>query len=322
MHVLFISAFIAAVLTSNNGFALPAGDDRDVCPPPDRIAPCTCIRAHDSNRITANCSNFTDATALKNIFVKNKDWSIEDVHIDQCVMSYLPAEMLEKARFQSLNVSFTTLYTLFDVTPVKTPELNLYLYNVKLLRGFEWKSIANSTLLELMTYNLPIKHFGKEFIDNIPKTVRGLWFDDSKTVTIAPKAFADLPDLRYLAVTGGSLKQLNRDMFPKPTKLLYLQFSSQKISSLPDGLLDDMDTLRMFRIENNFLTTVSQKAFSRWVRAYGLEGNPIDCNCDIKWLTTPDGLDLSKMTGHCAQPDSMKNKKLSTLQHSDFSYCK
>ncbi|GFT23462.1 uncharacterized protein NPIL_556351 [Nephila pilipes] len=301
MHFVLISAFIAGVFISGHGCLLFAGDDERTCPPPDQIAPCTCFRATGLNRITALCSNFTDAIAIKNIFVKNPDWSLEDVHIDQCVMSYLPAEMLEKARFQSLNVSSTTLYTLFDVTPAKTPELNLYLHNVKLLRGFEWASIVNSTLLELMTYNLPINHFGKEFIDNIPKTVRGLWFDNSKTAEIAPKAFAALPHLKYLAVTGGSLT------------------NSQKITSLPDGLLNDMDTLVMLRIENNYLTTVSQKVFIGQESIYGLEGKPISCNCEIKWITS--GLDLSRVSGECSQPDSMKNKKFATLKRSDFNYC-
>ncbi|GFT23460.1 uncharacterized protein NPIL_556341 [Nephila pilipes] len=322
MLFLLISALFVSVFTSSYGFLLFAGDDKDICPPIDQIDPCTCYKAPVSHRIIAHCSNFTDATALKNIFVKNPDWSINDVYIEQSVMSYLPAEMLEKARFQSLNVSSTTLYTLFDVTPAKTPELNLYLHNVKLLRGFEWASLANSTLLELMTYNLPIKRFGKEFIDNIPKTVRGLWFDNSKTVEIAPKAFAALPHLKYLAVTGGSLTKLSRDMFPKPTELYYLQFSSQKISSLPDGLLSDMDALVMFRIENNQLMTVSQKVFIGKERIFGLEGNPINCNCEIKWITSTDGLDLSRISGDCSQPDSMKTKKLAALKPSDFSYCK
>ncbi|GFT23466.1 uncharacterized protein NPIL_556371 [Nephila pilipes] len=219
--VLFIAI---AIVTSSYAFVISSDDDRDVCPPRDQIAPCTCFRARYTKRVTALFENFTDAMDIERIFEKNPSWKIEDVHIDQCVMSYLPAVMLEKARFQSLNVSSTTLYTLFDVTPVKTPELNLYLHNVKLLRGFEWTSIANSNLKEFMTFGLVIRHFGKEFIDNIPDTVKGLWFENSKTVNIAPKAFAKLSNLEVLTITGGSIKKISRDMLPKAAKLFFLDF--------------------------------------------------------------------------------------------------
>lgn len=319
MNFLLIYVFILSVFTSGYSFSLSASED-NVCPPPVQIAPCTCFKS-SAGRITALCTNFTDTTDFLNIFEKNIHWNLQDVHINQSVMSYLPAKILETARFQSLNVSHTTLNTLFDVAPVKTPELNLYLYNVKLLRGFQWSSIANSTLFELMTYNLPFRYFGKEFKDNIPKKVKGLWFENSKTMNIIPQAFADLSSLKYLSVTGGSLKTLTRDMFPKPTALWYLDFSSQKISNLQEGLLDDMPTLKMFRIEDNFLTTLSPKVFIKSVYINGLKGNPINCNCEIKWITATNGLDLHRTTGQCSEPESMKNTKLSALKLSDFNYC-
>ncbi|GFT07407.1 uncharacterized protein TNCV_3788881 [Trichonephila clavipes] len=221
MNYLSVLVFVVAVVTCNYAFAY---DDRDVCPPPDQIAPCKCFRAPFTKRITALCTNFTNAMEIQNIFDRNPGWNLQDVHIDSCVMPYIPAQMLEKARFQSLNLSSSSLYTMFDVTPVKTPELNLYLHNVKLLRGFQWSDIANSTLRELTTFGLIVRHFGKEFVDNIPKTVKALWFENSKTVNIAPKAFSSLPELEVLSVIRGSLKAISRDMFPKPTKMMFMDF--------------------------------------------------------------------------------------------------
>lgn len=214
--------FFAFVVCSQGSIILREGS---VCPPPEQISPCTCFKnAQNLQRVTGLCSNFTDAVALGEIFTKNPNWNLQDVHIDRAVMAYIPALMLEKAVFQSLNVSSTTLVTLFDVTPVTTPELNLYLYDLRLMRGFQWSSIAHANLLELGAWNTDIKNFGQDFKDNIPINVERLMFENTKTSKITHQAFENLQKLTILSITRGSIKTISRDMFPRPWKVNYLDF--------------------------------------------------------------------------------------------------
>ncbi|GFR17862.1 uncharacterized protein TNCT_472241 [Trichonephila clavata] len=318
MKHLSVLVFVVAVVTCN--YAVFAYDDSDVCPPPDQIAPCTCFRAPLTKRITALCTNFTNAMDIQDIFDRNPGWNLQDVHIDRSAMQYLPAQMLEKARFQSLNLSSSVLHTMFDVTPVKTPELNLYLHDVKLSRGFQWSDIANSTLRELTIFGLVIRHFGQKFIDNIPKTVKALWFENSNTASISPRAFANLSELEVLSVIRGSLKTISRDMFPKPTRMMFLDFSYHRISKLPEDIFSDMPHLGVFRFEGNRIKTMSEKVFIKSNALYGLIGNPIVCNCDIKWITTGK-VTLQLVKGECVEPNALKGRKLETLKPSDFSYC-
>ncbi|GBN70296.1 hypothetical protein AVEN_20871-1 [Araneus ventricosus] len=225
MNFLQLFLFSAGVVTCVYGNAIPAGYDAEsLCPPPENIAPCTCFKAPITNRVTARCSNFTNSYEIKAIFDRNPDWDLQDVWIDESVMPFLPAKMLEEAHFQSLNVSSTSLVTLFDTTPVTTPELNLYLFDVKILRGFRWSDIANSTLLEMGTFNMTIRSLGKDFKDNIPKGMQRLWFENTGITSIKNQAFSHLQKLNILAIRGGSLKKLFRDWFPRPWNVIYFDF--------------------------------------------------------------------------------------------------
>ncbi|GBO43480.1 hypothetical protein AVEN_212957-1 [Araneus ventricosus] len=225
MNFLPILLFGAGVVTCVYGNAIPAGyDAENLCPPPENIAPCTCFKAPVTNRVTARCSNFTNSYEIKAIFDRNPDWDLQDVWIDESVMPFLPAKMLEEAHFQTLNVSSTSLVTLFDKTPVTTPELNVYLYDVKILRGFQWSDIANSTLLEMGTWNMTIRSLGKDFKDNIPKGVQRLYFENTGITSIKNEAFSRLQNLNILVIRRGSLKKMSRDWFPRPWNVTYLDF--------------------------------------------------------------------------------------------------
>ncbi|GIX80105.1 uncharacterized protein CEXT_520671 [Caerostris extrusa] len=95
-----LKIFLAAVIvTCGYCFEIRARGNEDICPPSEQIQPCTCFRDSKSQRVTALCKNFTHAEDLKEIFDKNPNWGLEDIHIDNSIMAYLPAVMLEKSSF-------------------------------------------------------------------------------------------------------------------------------------------------------------------------------------------------------------------------------
>ncbi|GBN93771.1 hypothetical protein AVEN_227878-1, partial [Araneus ventricosus] len=272
MNLLPILLFGAGVATCVYGNAIPAGyDAENFCPPPEDIAPCTCFKAPITNRVTARCSKFTNSYEIKAIFDRNPNWDLQDVWIDESVMPFLPAKMLEEAHFQTLNVSSTSLVTLFDKTPVTTPGLNLYLYDVKILRGFRWSEIANSNLLLMKTRNMNIRSLGQDFKDNIPKGVRRLSFENTGITSIRNRAFSDLRNLKILEIRRGSLKKMSRDWFPRPWNLTYLDFSYHKIAALPDDIFADIPMLSFFVFEGNLLSTISEKVFTKHTVFYAFK---------------------------------------------------
>ncbi|GBN18383.1 hypothetical protein AVEN_67312-1 [Araneus ventricosus] len=317
LPILLFSAGVVACVYSN---AIPAGyDAENLCPPPENIAPCTCYKSPFTYRVTARCSNFTNSYEIKAIFDRNPDWKLQEVWIDGSVMPFLPAKMLEEAHFQFLNVSSTSLVTLFDKTPVTTPELSLYMYDVKILRGFQWSDIANSTLLEMRTRNMTIRSLGKDFKDNIPKGVQRLYFENTGITSIKNQAFSHLQKLKVLEIRRGSLKKLSRDWFPRPWNVTYLDFSYQKIAALPEDILADLPMLSVFFFEGNLLSTISEKVFSDVMVFYILKGNPINCNCNIKWII---GKFLPLfLQGECAEPESLKGTELKYLTKDNFRHC-
>ncbi|KAF8767983.1 protein slit-like [Argiope bruennichi] len=320
MNFLPILFFCTTFVTYVYSNVMPAGDaEEKLCPPPENIAPCICFKAPITERVTAQCSNFTNAYDIKAIFDKNPNWNLQDVWIDNSVMAFLPAKMLEKAQFQTLNVSSTTLITLFDTTPVTTPELNLYMTDVRLQRGFQWKSIANSTLLELGIWNMSVKSFGQEFKDNVPKKVQRLWFENTGTVSIRNQAFSLLQNLQILVLKRGSLKKISRDMFPRPWNVVYLDLSYQKIADLPEDMFVDLPKLGFFLFEGNMLTTISEKVFIKHKVFYSFNGNPINCDCNIKWVI--EKMNPSFLIGKCVEPESLKGTELKTLTPENFRYC-
>ncbi|KAG8181130.1 hypothetical protein JTE90_000782 [Oedothorax gibbosus] len=297
-----------------------------VCPPPELISPCTCFINTDreyANRVTAQCSNFTNSQDLAEIFTKNPNWNIQDVHIDGAVMPYIPAVMFEEAVFQSLNVSSSTLQTLFDETPNTTQELSLYMHNVKFLRGFQWSSIARANLKELWACNTDIWNFGLEFKKNIPIKVQALRFENTNTKKITDKAFENLKDLIIMTLKGGSIKVISRDMFPRPWNVTFLDLSFHKITILSEDMFADMPGLKIFLFEGNLLRTLPGKAFTENVLLnvrFFFVGNPLNCNCDMKWITVP-GKIRHYFAGKCAEPESFKGKLLASFNETDFSFC-
>ncbi|KAF8767981.1 Nyctalopin like protein [Argiope bruennichi] len=306
----------STIITTSIGFS--NSSDKAHCPPPEEVKPCTCS---DSGEVSALCTGIHDESAIINVFSKHSNWNIHAVHFDRCILDYIPSAIVNYGNIEKLNVSSSTLSSLFDEPPTKTPKITIYLYDVKFSRGIEWELLANSSISGLGTFNVDIRHFGKDFKEYMPEVVKHLWFEDSKTVRITHQAFQRMINLEILTLTGGSLKHISRDMFPRPWNIKFLNLSRQKFTSLPKDLFEDLPELTMFSIMKNHLTTIDVDIFTKSGASYFLHDNPIYCNCDIKWITT-SGKESSKVFfGKCADPDSFKGKSLNTLTEEDFNFC-
>ncbi|GBM97474.1 hypothetical protein AVEN_103887-1 [Araneus ventricosus] len=216
MWFLLVLFYVSTITVPTFGFLIQNGGS--LCPPPEEVAPCTCSEVSD--RVTALCKGISNARTIEKVFSKNPDWNLQDVHFDQCVLDYIPSSIVKSARFQTLNVTSSTLVSLFDAAPVKTPEINVYLYDVKILRGVQWEFFSNATLKEFGAWNVDIEHFGTSFKEHMPQVVTNLWFDNTKTASISHQAFQHMVNVEMFTLVGGSLKKISRDMFPRPWKVL------------------------------------------------------------------------------------------------------
>ncbi|GBO36957.1 hypothetical protein AVEN_91188-1, partial [Araneus ventricosus] len=261
----FIPLSVSAIIVSSFGFSLQ--NAKPHCPPPEEVKPCTCS---DSGEVSALCRNIKDGNALTNAFSKNLNWNIERVHFDHCTIDYIPSSILTYDSLKKINVSSSTLGSLFDEAPVKTPEIDIYLYDVKLLRGLKWEIFKDSSISGLGTFKFEIRHFGKDFKEYMPQGVKNLWFENSKTVRITHQAFQRMVNLDVLVLTGGSLKSISRDMFPRPWNIKFWNLSQQKLTALPKDIFDDLPQLTMFSLMKNFLTTIDEEVFTKSGTTYYL----------------------------------------------------
>ncbi|GBO33185.1 hypothetical protein AVEN_52256-1 [Araneus ventricosus] len=167
---------------------------------------------------------------------------------------------------------------------------------------------------------MTIRSLGKDFKDNVPKGVQILWFENTGITSIKNQAFSHLQNLNFLVIRGGSLKKLSRDWFPRPWNVTYLDFSYHKIAALPEDIFADIPMLSFFRFEGNLLSTISEKVFTKHTVYYAFKGNPINCNCNIKWIIgklKPVVL----LNGECVEPESLKGTQLKSLKEDNFRFC-
>ncbi|GIZ04316.1 hypothetical protein CEXT_26001 [Caerostris extrusa] len=95
----------------------------------------------------------------------------------------------------------------------------------------------------------------------------------------------------------------------------------QMMSSLPDDIFEDTPRLAYVNLKGNRLTTLNQKAFSKRRVFYDLRDNFINCNCNIKWVTTHGNSYSKNMLASCAEPTTFRLQQLDDLEEDDFDYC-
>jgi len=107
-------------------------------------------------------------------------------------------------------------------------------------------------------------------------------------------------------------------MFSKPFNGRVLNFNYNKLRILPADLFTDMPNLETVGLKGNSIATLPVNMFkTRFPKLeyFLLEGNPISCDTDLRWLLTNKP---PVLTGMCFWPSELRGRVLCELDPEDL----
>lgn len=324
MKALFLLLFLTVSKCHSQQYSCPSKED---------IKPCTCsttaITGGTLPKPFINCNGLSSTKELLKATQGMKNSQISDFYLEKSNIDVLPSDIFRDIEIEYLQVSFTKLNALSESLN-RPPFLGLEfsLETLKITDAFTNDSaplmrLSLSHLKKLKTLNLSgniLPVIGNDWFESGPYNLRELSLIDTYTQNVGSHAFYALQELRTFRLTGGHVTDVTREMFSIPAvHLETLDFSNNRIASLPDNMFSKMPSLEKIYLENNVLTTISEVVYAQtWSQLSILYyyGNPLDCNKDIRWIykyRMPENV-----KGNCAAPEKLRGRSLVTLSLADF----
>ncbi|GBO42100.1 hypothetical protein AVEN_62722-1 [Araneus ventricosus] len=95
-----------------------------------------------------------------------------------------------------------------------------------------------------------------------------------------------------------------------------------KISTLPDDLFTNMPELKNIEFSYTNIVVLQESVFRNIMPQIGylyLKGNEIDCNCQMKWLTTISKPQYTQV--ECTKPKALEGLSIEDLTSKHFAHC-
>ncbi|GFR11087.1 uncharacterized protein TNCT_23371, partial [Trichonephila clavata] len=96
-----------------------------------------------------------------------------------------------------------------------------------------------------------------------------------------------------------------------------------QISNLPYDIFSNMPSLQGVFLSHTYIVTVEETVFGQIFSQLNflyMEGNAIDCNCQMKWLAKQNEFP-SNLKVTCTKPESVEGLSISQLKPSHFAHC-
>lgn len=300
----------------------------NLCPSNEDIKPCSCL-VGINKKPWISCEGLDSVSELQNALKRMQNYKFISFNIEKSNLGVLPADTFSNVQIQFLNIMFTNLTRLSD--DLNKPAflgLENSLEAIEIQDGFtneefplvrlSLSHLKKLTLLQLEGNIMPT--IGNDWFESGPYRLRELYLLDTYAKKLGSHVFSSLGELRKLSLTGGSISEITRDMFPSPALYLEsLDLNNNKLAILPNDLFYKMPSLKEVFLENNDFTKIDEVVFAPiWsqISHVFFYGNPLNCNVDMKWIykyRLPESIQ-----GHCANPQSLRLRSLNNLTITDF----
>ncbi|XP_054721927.1 leucine-rich repeat-containing protein 15-like [Uloborus diversus] len=284
------------------------------CPDPESLKPCTC----DGEGV--NCMAATSLDQIKKAFqVKFKYGGVRSVWVQGTPITSIPAGLFGSIKSQQFYIEINNVTTV-DMAAFSASKKTLHtlsLFGNKIVE-FPFKDLEPFEMLG--TLNL-----GRNKIRSLPdnafqsRSLGGIILAQNDLSHIGRNAFAGLPSLRAIEISGNRLATLGPQSFasPRHSASLQINLASNELSQVDATAFEGLDPYGIY-FSSNRLTSLSKEAFSALVTKIAqkegfleLSGNPLSCRgCDYSWLvlnkdllytrlygfTCPDGTGLMDLT--------------------------
>ncbi|XP_078602449.1 uncharacterized protein LOC144876732 [Branchiostoma floridae x Branchiostoma japonicum] len=144
---------------------------------------------------------------------------------------------------------------------------------------------------------------------------------DNPIANIRPNQFYNMSQLEELYLNDMLLDVLDSDIFKDLTSLIKLDMSSNYFKSIPPTLFRKLRRLEYLDLSFNQLSYLPQQAFQTLhsLRTVRLGENPLQCDCDLKWLKVWEGKFTAKeIVATCSRPLKLHGLELKNLNVSNF----
>ncbi|GFR29044.1 uncharacterized protein TNCT_571681 [Trichonephila clavata] len=308
--VCIVVFLITAVKAEENSFT--------ICPEPDRISPCVCLKACDNCQAIFVCKNIRTQTTLQEVFDKSRDIPFITAIIQDSFFQYIPHEALVNNRYRFFTLKNCTLVDILDdkVTEI-APLKSLILLDLKIEKKITFRNFSNLKRMTLLhVWNTDYKKIKRSDMIWLSRKLVVIYFVNTKTLRIEPNAFKEFNKLESLFITKNDIKSIESNMFPE--NLLELGLNDNKLKSLPSDLSDALPKLKKLYVENNLISSFAEAPYGKFphLEYIQIEGNPVECDCQSKWVV---GRKRPYIEGICA--DRKDKKKIRELEAKDFAYC-
>lgn len=179
-----------------------------------------------------------------------------------------------------------------------------------------WSLLSGLRRLE----ELEIVHYARlrltRDFNHLPKSLRTLFIADATFESIEGGWISDLVNLEHLIFRGTDLASFNRNWLPSPApRFTTLDLPTNKMTSFPQGLGDNLPALNYVSVFKNLITTLREHDFAPIrdkVAVVDLMFNPVHCDCNVSFI-----LDYPTSWHYfaCAGPRDVKGTYATNLQY-------
>ncbi|KAH6931171.1 hypothetical protein HPB50_022705 [Hyalomma asiaticum] len=179
-----------------------------------------------------------------------------------------------------------------------------------------WSLLSGLHRLE----ELQIVHYARlrltRDFNNLPKSLKTLFIADATLESIEGGWISDLVNLEHLLFRGTDLASFNRNWLPSPApRFTTLDLPTNKLTSFPVGLGDNLPALNYVNVFKNLITTIREQDFAPIrdkVVVVDMLFNPVHCDCNVSFI-----LDYPTSWHYfvCAGPRDVKDTYATNLHY-------
>ncbi|OXA44085.1 Protein slit [Folsomia candida] len=161
----------------------------------------------------------------------------------------------------------------------------------------------------------------REIPSGIPAATSELYLDVNEIQRIDLSRIRHLKYLTKLDLSNNQITMISNHTFANLTKLSTLIISYNRLQCIERDALAGLTALRILSIHANEISMIPEGTFRdlRAITHLALGGNPLFCDCGLKWLADWVKRDfLEPGIARCSEPESMRNKLILTTPPGDF----
>lgn len=216
------------------------------------------------------------------------------IQIPTLPISYLGCDVTTRtdvSRRHPINLEILDLsYNLIPVIPAGSlqslqslQELYLESCDIKFIEDKAFEGLTSLLLLSLDKNQLSV--IPSKSLSHLTQ-LRVLHLNQNKLTEILPLAFSNLGNLEDLQLNNQSLTIISKGSFHGLNNLKRLEISSNKdLSIIEGGSFTNLSRLVYLNLNSNALTRLSEDLInSTSLSLLDVRNNPLNCQCNVKWL--------------------------------------